>query len=137
LRHENLDAVDERRREVQRGEVGSSLRTAGSPQGVRDPRPVTQAVETGSPYLTDDMDDENGTRRRLGDGLERSRGDLSLPRRADLRQPLADERQQRERDADADDRGRSRDGKGHQAMLAANLSRVVHVSVERARKPPT
>ena len=109
-------------------------RAPGTTNGIRDPRAVTQPIEPGSLNLAHDVDDQNGTHWRLGDGLERRSDEVGLARGTRLREPLPDEREQHERDADTCDCSRARDGDWHRAIVAANASTVVHVSVKRLRQ---
>ncbi len=88
-------------------------RAPGTANGIRDPRAVTQPIEPGSLNLAHDVDDQDRTYWRLGDGLERRSDEVGLARGTRLREPLPDDREQHERDADTRDRSRARDGDWH------------------------
>jgi hypothetical protein len=130
-----LDSVDERCCEVQRRQICSTPCPTRAAYGVRDPRAVAKSVETGSPNLADDMDDERRPSRcGLRDGLERKGRDLGFARRPCLRKTLANQREQRERHTDTYQSGGARDGDRHAVMVAVDRSHVVHAFVKRAHQ---
>ena len=125
-RDEDLDSVDERRREVHGREVGAPHRAAGTMDGVRDASAVAKPVETWAAHFTDDVHHQHRTRRSLDDRLERDGRGLRLVRRARVREPLTEQREHDEREAHAHERGRARDGDRHAPIVAAAWSHVVH-----------
>ena len=133
-RHEDLDPVHQRSGEIHRREVGITGRATCAVNGVGDARTVAQSIEPGPAHLADDVDDEHGTRRRRSDGLELGGDGFRLARRSGLRETLADQGEHGQRDADSDDRGRAGEGDGHDAIVAARRSHVVHDSVERLQR---
>ena len=133
-RHEDLDPVDERSGEIHPCEVGITGRATRPADRVGDAGAVAQSIEPRPAHFADDVDDELGTRRRRSNGLELGDDGFRLARGSGLRETLADQREQGQRDADSDDRGRAGDGDGHDAIVAAHRSHVVHDSVERLQK---
>jgi len=59
-RNDHLRPVCKRRSEIDQREVGAPGRSAGTRDGVRDTRPLREAVETGPPDGSDDVDDQLG-----------------------------------------------------------------------------
>ena len=78
-----------------------------------DTSAVAKPVEARPAHFADDVHHEKRTRRRLGDRLERDGRGLGLARRADVREPLAEQREHDEREAHAHERSRTRDGDRH------------------------
>ena len=98
----------------------------GAAHGIRDPGAVAKPVEARSTNLPDDVDDESRKRRRLGDRLKRSRGDVGLTCRPGLREALPHQGEEHERQRETDQGGRTRDGDGHLAIVAVDPSHGVH-----------
>ena len=102
-----MDAVHERSREVERGEIGTGSSAAGTTHRVGYSRSVAEAVQPRLPHLPDDVDHEHGAHGCCCDRLERCRDDLRLLRGSGLREALSYEREQRQRHAHDDERGRT------------------------------
>ncbi len=107
-RNRHLDAVDERGREVQAGEICLPGRAAGTRDGIRDTRALAKSKEARTPDRPDHVDDQDrlcGRLRHIGHWLER-RDDLRGPSSTHLREPLACDNQQRDEAADERERHR-------------------------------
>ena len=61
-RDEHLHAVDERRREIQRGEIGALRRSARARDRVRDASPFPESQQPRATDRPDDVHDERAAR---------------------------------------------------------------------------